>query len=71
VIWHLFHALKHTIQGKESIHGGPITILEVERERDVERIQERRVRRERQKGVENRAEREKQRGVVEEDKLII
>ena len=64
-------ALKQTIQGKESIHGGPITILEVERERGVERIQEKRVR-ERQKGVEDRVERERQRGAVEEeDKLII
>jgi len=49
---------------------GAITILEavVERERDVERIQERR---ERQKDVENHVEREKQRGVVEEEDKFI
>ena len=58
------------------IRGAITTIVErerdvVERQKGVERIQEKRVR-ERQKGVENRVERERQRGVVEEeDKLII
>jgi len=70
VIWHHFPALEHTIQGKESIHRGPITILEVERERDV--VERQRDVVGRQRGVENHVEREKQKSVVEEeDKLII